>query len=76
MLQSVFVYPAGAFRSINYAGWTHVLSVFDITARKSVGLIAIAAVCSLGLRRRVLEGPARPRFSSPFWRSNWSPSCL
>jgi hypothetical protein len=53
MWQTVFVYPSGPFRSINYAGWRHVLSVFDISARRTLGLLALGAACAwLGPRPR------------------------
>jgi hypothetical protein len=56
MFESVFVYPGGPFRAINYAGWAHVASIFDITARRSVGLIALGIACAWGLRRDCLRG--------------------
>ncbi len=52
MYHSVFVYPGGPFRALNYAGWVHVASIFDITARRSVGLLALATACLWGLRGR------------------------
>ena len=55
MWQTVFVYPSGPFRAINYAGWSHVLSVFDISARRTVGLLALAISCACLL--------PRPRFT-------------
>lgn len=68
MYRSVFVYPGGPFRNLNYAGWVHVGSIFDITARRSVGLIALAAACLWGLREggfrsqlvRIREAGTRP----------------
>ncbi len=51
MFRSVFVYPGGPFRAINYAGWGHVASIVDITARRSAGLIALVLACLIGLRR-------------------------
>lgn len=52
MFRSVFVYPGGPFRDLNYAGWVHVASIFDITARRSVGLIALAGACACMPRGR------------------------
>lgn len=50
MFRSVFVYPGGPFRAINYAGWPHVASILDITFRRSLGLIALVLACGWGLR--------------------------
>ena len=59
MWQTVFVYPSGPFRAINYAGWSHVASVFDISARRSIGLAALGLSCALLV--------PRPRFSKFDW---------
>ena len=56
MIRAVFVLPGGPFRAINYAGWEHVRSIFDITARRSVGLIALAVACVAGLGRNAWRG--------------------
>ena len=52
MWQTVFVYPSGPFRIINYAGWVQVRSVFDISARRLIGLAALGASCAWVLPRR------------------------
>lgn len=54
MGQTVFVYPSGPFRAINYAGWVHVGSVFDITARRSLALVGLAVAGAWIVGRRVL----------------------
>ena len=56
MIRAVFVYPGGPFRAINYAGWVHVQSIFDITARRSIGLIALAIACAASLKGRAWRG--------------------
>ena len=50
MLQSAFVLPGGPFREINRASWSHVRGVFVITAKKLVGLIALASAFALSFR--------------------------
>lgn len=66
MYHSVFVYPGGPFRDLNYAGWVHVRSVFNITARRWVGLIALTVACLWATREVVLASirawfrPERP----------------
>ena len=54
MWRTVFVYPSGPFRAINYAGWRHVLSIFEITARRSTGLLALCTVTAIVVRGRWL----------------------
>ncbi|GIW88586.1 MAG: hypothetical protein KatS3mg108_2910 [Isosphaeraceae bacterium] len=51
MGRTVFEYPGGPFRHINYAGWVHVASVFDIVARRAVGLIGMGLLGALMVGR-------------------------
>lgn len=53
--KTVFVYPSGPFRAINYAGWVHVVSIFNIVTRRSLGLIALGAIAACILGRRCLS---------------------
>ena len=52
MGQTVFVYPSGPFRAINYAGWVHVASVLNISARRSLGLMGLALAGGVIVGRR------------------------
>jgi hypothetical protein len=54
MWKTVFVYPSGPFRGINYAGWVHVRSVFEIVTRRSLGLILLAGISLCVSRGRTL----------------------
>lgn len=60
MSHSVFVLPGGPFRAINYATWGHVAAIGLITAKKSIGLLALAGALAL---YRLAGG--RPRW--PGW---------
>jgi hypothetical protein len=57
MWQSVFVYPGGPFRAINFAGWEHVVSIFNISARRSLGLILLVLAALWVLRGRARVAP-------------------
>jgi 4-amino-4-deoxy-L-arabinose transferase-like glycosyltransferase len=64
MWQSVFVYPSGPFRAINFAGWQHVISVFDICLRRTAGLILIIPAALVALRGRAGAGSLDRRLCS------------
>lgn len=51
MSRAVFELPGGPFRALNYATWGHVAEIGSITAKKSVGLIAVGAACVWWARR-------------------------